>query len=76
MTMGTKSKFAFIDRVLIDRFPDSIHYMLAILQALIKGNFQPRGLSAPLVQRLSRLEPLPTSRVEAEFVRKFNALHG
>ena len=36
---------------------------------------QPRGLSAPLVQRLSRLEPLPTSRVEAEFVKKFNALH-
>ena len=36
---------------------------------------QPRGLSAPLVQRLSRLEPLPTPRVEAEFVKKFNALH-
>lgn len=35
---------------------------------------QPRGLSAPLVQRLSRLEPLPTSRVEAEFIKKFNAL--
>jgi 5'-deoxynucleotidase YfbR-like HD superfamily hydrolase len=36
---------------------------------------QPRGLSAPLVQRLSRLEPLPTSRVEVEFIKKFNALH-
>jgi hypothetical protein len=35
---------------------------------------QPRGLSAPLVQRLSRLEPLPTPRVEAEFIKKFNAL--
>ena len=35
---------------------------------------QPRGLSASLVQRLSRLEPLPTSRVEAEFIKKFNAL--
>ena len=35
---------------------------------------QPRGLSAPLVQRLSRLEPLPTPRVEAEFIQKFNAL--
>jgi 5'-deoxynucleotidase YfbR-like HD superfamily hydrolase len=36
---------------------------------------QPRGLSAPLVQRLSRLDPLPTSRVEVEFLKKFNALH-
>ena len=35
---------------------------------------QPRGLSAALVQRLSRLEPLPTPRVEAEFIKKFNAL--
>lgn len=35
---------------------------------------QPRGLSAALVQRLSRLEPLPTPRVEAEFIQKFNAL--
>jgi 5'-nucleotidase len=36
---------------------------------------QPRGLSAPLVARLSRLEPLPTPRVEVEFLKRFNALH-
>ncbi len=36
---------------------------------------QPRGLSAPLVARLSRLDPLPASRVEVEFVKRFNALH-
>ena len=36
---------------------------------------QPRGLSAPLVARLSRLDPLPASRVEVQFVKRFNALH-
>jgi 5'-nucleotidase len=36
---------------------------------------QPRGLSAPLVQRLARLEPLPASRAEVDFLNKFNALH-
>jgi 5'-deoxynucleotidase YfbR-like HD superfamily hydrolase len=36
---------------------------------------QPRGLSAPLVARLSRLDPLPTPRVEVEFLKRFNALH-
>ena len=36
---------------------------------------QQRGLSAPLVARLSRLDPLPASRVEVEFVKRFNALH-
>ena len=36
---------------------------------------QPRGLSTPLVARLSRLDPLPTPRVEVEFLKRFNALH-
>jgi hypothetical protein len=36
---------------------------------------QPRGLSAPLVQRLAQLEPLPASRGEAEFLKRFNELH-
>jgi hypothetical protein len=36
---------------------------------------QPRGLSAPLVQRLTQLDPLPASRGEAEFLKRFNELH-
>jgi uncharacterized protein len=35
---------------------------------------QPRGLGAPLVAHLSRLEPMPTARVEAEFIKRFNVL--
>jgi uncharacterized protein len=36
---------------------------------------QPRGLSAPLFQRLTQLDPLPASRGEAEFLQRFNELH-
>ena len=36
---------------------------------------QPRGLSSALVNRLSRLSPLPASAVEAEFIKRFKELH-
>jgi uncharacterized protein len=36
---------------------------------------QPRGLSAGLVARLSQLDPLPASRGEAAFLKRFNELH-
>ncbi len=36
---------------------------------------QPRGLGAPLVAHLSALDPLPASRGEAEFLKRFNELH-
>jgi 5'-deoxynucleotidase YfbR-like HD superfamily hydrolase len=36
---------------------------------------QPRGLSSALVNRLSRLSPLPASAVEAEFLKRFKGLH-
>jgi 5'-deoxynucleotidase YfbR-like HD superfamily hydrolase len=36
---------------------------------------QPRGLSALLFQRLTQLDPLPASRGEAEFLKRFNELH-
>ena len=36
---------------------------------------QPRGLSAPLVARLSQLDPLPASRGEVAFLKRFNELH-
>lgn len=36
---------------------------------------QPRGLSARLVARLSQLDPLPASRGEAAFLKRFNELH-
>jgi 5'-deoxynucleotidase YfbR-like HD superfamily hydrolase len=36
---------------------------------------QPRGLSSALVNRLSRLSPLPASVLEAEFLKRFKELH-
>jgi 5'-nucleotidase len=36
---------------------------------------QPRGLSAAVVARLSRLDPLPASHGEAAFLNRFNELH-
>jgi 5'-deoxynucleotidase YfbR-like HD superfamily hydrolase len=36
---------------------------------------QPRGLSSALVSHLSQLNPLPASRVEAVFLKRFNELH-
>ena len=36
---------------------------------------QPRGLSAALVSRLSRLNPLPASQGEAAFLKRFSELH-
>lgn len=36
---------------------------------------QPRGLSSALVARLSQLTPLPATRVEALFLKRFNELH-
>lgn len=36
---------------------------------------QPRGLSSALVSHLSQLSPLPASKVEAIFLKRFNELH-
>jgi 5'-nucleotidase len=36
---------------------------------------QPRGLSSALVSHLSQLTPLPASRVEAVFLKRFKELH-
>ena len=36
---------------------------------------QPRGLSVGLVGTLSHLSPLPASRVEAKFIKRFNELN-
>ena len=37
---------------------------------------QPRGLSARLVKQLAHLSPLPASRVQIEFINRFNELCG
>jgi 5'-deoxynucleotidase YfbR-like HD superfamily hydrolase len=36
---------------------------------------QPRGLSTALVNRMSRLSPLPAAQGEVEFLKRFNELH-